>query len=78
MRSCITIIKTRKPCSTGVRSSTGWLWRTRSFGTGLRLWTARSRAFRVLLFDPSYIPEDAQDIALAPEVVEQMGGQAQG
>jgi len=28
--------------------------------------------------DPSYIPEDAQDIALAPEVVEQMGGQAQG
>ena len=28
--------------------------------------------------DPSYIPEDAQDIALAPEVVEQMGGQPQG
>ncbi len=28
--------------------------------------------------DPSYIPEDAQDIALAPEVVEQMGAQAPG
>ncbi len=28
--------------------------------------------------DPSYIPEDAQDIAFAPEVVEQMGGQPQG
>jgi len=28
--------------------------------------------------DPSYMPEDAQDIALAPEVVEQMGGQTQG
>ena len=28
--------------------------------------------------DPSYIPEDAQDIALAPEVVEQMCNQAPG
>ena len=28
--------------------------------------------------DPSYIPEDAQDIAFAPEVVQQMGGQPQG
>ncbi len=28
--------------------------------------------------DPSYVPEDAQDIALAPEVVEKMGGPSRG
>ena len=37
----------------------------------------QTAALRGTPVDPNYVPEDAQDIALAPEVVEQAGNQAQ-